>query len=207
MTTSADPQPTPEDGSVPAAGRRLPFVLAGLAVLLAIGVAWVLSRENEAHPLDDVSAALQASAATLAGPLNVTALEHTRCAAAEGENRYTCTSVMDNAAAANAIDVEYVDGTITKRLAGSKLTSAPRAGNEVAAALAADEQATLGRTVQYGCAFSIGINADGSSASDSPGGFRCVSLKAPAGSKAPVQRYVEFAADGAVTRDFIVAAG
>lgn len=205
MTTPAEPTTTPADEPRGTSGRGLPFAIAGVAVLVAIVLGTVLSREDGANPVDEVSAALQAQAASLAGPLNVTGLQHAKCVVAEGDDLFACTPVMDNAEAASSITVQYADGVLTKRLAGSSLTQAPRAGADVAAALAADERASLGRSVKYGCAFSVGINPDGSQASSSPGGFRCATAEAPEGADAPLQRYVEFAADGAVTRDFMLA--
>ncbi len=75
----------------------------------------------------------------------------------------------------------------------------------MAAALDADERATLGRTVKYGCAYTTGMNADGSANAGSPGGYRCATATAPKGASAPLQRYVEFASDGSVVRDFMLA--
>ncbi len=87
MTTPADPTTTPA-GEPPAPtgpSRALPIAVAGVAVLVAIVLFAVLSRENDSNPVDDVSAALQANAANLAGPLNVTGLQHSRCVAGEGD--------------------------------------------------------------------------------------------------------------------------
>ncbi|MBO9531381.1 MAG: hypothetical protein J7513_00200 [Solirubrobacteraceae bacterium] len=205
MTAPTEPTNAPVEEPDAPSGRALPFAIAGVAVLVAIVLFAVFSRENESNPVDDASAALQASAATLAGPLNVTGLQHAKCVRGDGSGMYRCTPVMNNAESTGGVTVHYSGGVVTKQLAGSSLTAAPRAGSEVATLLDADEKATLGRTVKYGCAFTIGINPDGSQASGSPGGFRCATAKPPAGEDAVLQRYVEFADDGMVTRDFMLA--
>lgn len=195
-------------GDRPAAGpnrRVLTAVLVVALLAIAGGVIGLLTRENDSNPVDDVSAALAAAAPQLSGPISVTELQHTRCAKQGGSQvLYTCTPVMDNANASSGVTVQWKGDVLTKRLAGTKLTVAPRSGNDVAAALDVDEQSTIDRTVKYGCAFSIGINPDGSSAASSPGGFRCATAKPPAGEKDVLQRYVEFAADGSVKRDFML---
>ena len=190
----------------PKSRKGLTIALGILALGVAAAVFGVLSRENEPNPVDEVASALATDATVLAGPMSVTKLEHTKCVK-QSDTVFRCTPVMDNATAGSGVVVVYKNRIPTKRLAGSNLTEAPRRGDDVAAALDADEHATLGRTVKYGCAFSGGLNPDGSQAPSSPGGFRCATLKAPAGSTAPLQRYVEFAADGSVTRDFMLAGG
>ena len=64
----------------------------------------------------------------------------------------------------------------------------------------------MGRTLKYGCAFTSGMNPDGSAAASSPGGFRCAAPE-PGAKDQYIQRYVEFAADGAVKRDFMLSDG
>ncbi|MFT4035831.1 MAG: hypothetical protein QM679_09695 [Patulibacter sp.] len=196
MSSPADAHPQPTGGR-----RILPWALGGFALLIVVAVVGLLSRENESNPVDDVSAALQSHAELLAGPLSVTALEHTRCVS-RGSGEFACTPVMDNSDA-KAIIVRYSGGVLTKRLAGSDLAQAPTTGVAIAAALDADERATLGRTVRYGCAFTVGLNPDGTQ-SGGAGGFRCATAKPLPGEQAVLQRYVEFADDGSVTRDFML---
>ncbi|MEH3053378.1 MAG: hypothetical protein PGN13_05120 [Patulibacter minatonensis] len=200
--------PADTAGPQPTSGRRgVTIALVVLALAVIGGVIGLLSRENESHPVDDVASALASDAAQLAGPLNPTGLAHARCTAVEGEDElYSCTPVIDNATS-KPITVEWKDDRLTKRLGGQTLTQAPRSGDDVAKALTTDEQATIGRTVDYGCAFTSGMNADGGAAANSPGGYRCVDRKTLDAKTGPIQRYVEFATDGSVTRDFMVTEG
>jgi hypothetical protein len=194
---TAGPQPTSSRRGV-----TIALVILGLA--LVGGVVGLLSRENESHPVDDVASALASSAGELAGPLNPTGLAHARCTAVKDQDaQYTCIPVIDNSEE-KPVALQWKGERLTKHLAGQELTKAPRAGDEVAKILATDERATLGRTVDYGCAFSQGINPDGSSAASSPGGFRCVDRKTLEAKDGPIQRYVEFAEDGTVARDFML---
>jgi hypothetical protein len=185
-----------------ASRRALTFALVALAGLVAVIVTVALSRNNASNPVDDVSSALAANAELLAGPLNPTDLAHARCVKESG-TEFRCTPVVGNAAETTAIDVVWKDGVLSKRLAGTQLTAAPRAGDDVAAALIADERVTAGRTVKYGCAFTSSM-APGGGAAAGAGGFRCATLKPLPGEDEPLQRYVEFAADGTVTRDFML---
>ncbi len=199
--------PAPVGGADAAAARPgrsrrgLTAALAVLAVVIVSALVVVLGRVGESNPVDDVSSALAANASLLAGPRTPTDLQHARCVE-NSETAFTCTPVMNNAEA-KPIEVRWQNEVLTKRLAGSNLTAPLRSGREVAAALIADEQATLGRTLKYGCAFTSGLSPSGGS-SGTAGGFRCAA-PAPGGGKDEfIQRYVEFAADGSVTRDFML---
>jgi hypothetical protein len=203
--TQASPdadRPAPPTAQLGAKRRALTAGLIALFSLVAIGVTTVVRGTDDSNPVDDVSAALAANAMLLAGPMNPTDLAHARCVQQQGTT-FRCTPVINNAAATGAITVQWRDGVLSKRLAGSTLTSAPRAGDDVAQALIADERATIRRTLKYGCAFTSSMSPGGGPASG-PGGFRCAA-PTPGGPKnAYIQRYVEFAADGAVTRDFML---
>ncbi len=195
---SAD-APAPRPG---ASRRGLTIALVGLVAVIGVALAVILGRVGESNPVDDVSSALAANATLLAGPLNPTGLQHARCVK-DSETAFTCTPVVGNATE-KPIKVVWQNDVVTKRLAGTNLTQPLRSGSEVAAALSADEQATVGRTLKYGCAFTMGLTPAGERNDGSPGGFRCAA-PAPGGAKDEfIQRYVEFAADGSVSRDFML---
>lgn len=193
----------PAQAHLPGASRRsLTIALLGLVAVIGVALAVVLGRVGESNPADDVASALAANATLLAGPLNPTGLQHARCVK-DSDTAFTCTPVVGNATE-KPVKVVWQNEVVTKRLAGTNLTQPLRSGSEVAAALVADEQATIGRTLKYGCAFTTGLTPTGERNDGSPGGFRCAA-PAPGGAKDEfIQRYVEFAADGSVSRDFML---
>lgn len=203
---SDDPRTTTGASNAPASTtgpsrRALGFAIVALVALIAVAVGVVLGKSGESNPVDDVSAALASNATLLAGPLNPTDLQHARCTKVS-ETEFSCTPVIENAEA-KSLTVLWKDGVVTKRLAGTELTAPPRSGSDVAQTLVADEQATIGRKLKYGCAFTSGLSPSGEAASGSPGGYRCAAPD-PEAKDEYIQRYVEFAPDGSVTRDFML---
>lgn len=189
-------------GQRPGASRRtLTIALVTLVAVIGVTVAVVLGKSGESNPVDDVSAALAANATLLAGPLNPTGLQHARCTK-DSDTTFTCTPVVGNATE-KPIRVVWKNDVLSKRLAGTNLTQPLRSGKEVAAALIADEQATVGRSLKYGCAFTTGLSPTGERNDGSPGGFRCAAPD-PEQKDQYIQRYVEFAADGSVSRDYML---
>lgn len=181
--------------------RALGLAIVALVALIAVTVGVVLGKSGDSNPVDDVSAALASNATLLAGPLNPTGLQHARCTKST-ETTFTCTPVIGNATE-KPVRVIWKDGVLTKRLAGTNLTAPPRSGTDVAQTLIADERATIGRALKYGCAFTSGLSPSGEAATGSPGGYRCAAPD-PKAKGQYIQRYVEFAPDGSVTRDFML---
>ncbi len=216
-----DDQPATLDEQTPAvtspAGRRV--LWAGLAVIaiLAVIAAAVLApggSDDEAADEPSIRTAITAHAAELSGLLPADALVRARCEPESGRV-YACTVGTSNiagvASGSRGDDTATLrvllgeDDTLTKRLAGQQLPQAPRAGAEVATALAADDRGLLGLETRYGCGFGPGLTPDGDRNESSPGGFRCTATKGPtAGADAPTSRSVEFAADGSVRMDVVI---
>lgn len=94
------------------------------------------------------------------------------------------------------------DGTASKLLAGQPPASGDKTSESTAALLVADDANQSATPLKYVCATSTTVNPDGSSTGGMGSGQRCVGLNAAG--KVELQRYVEFAPDGAATRDFLL---
>lgn len=209
---------------VPDHGRRpllmaLPVFLIALAAVAAILIAGCGDDDagdtppatgggapaptSEVSSADAVAVKVAEGSALLSGRADPDTFADTTCEAAKLAGEYRCAYGGEGDPNSGSLTVRLQPtGAVSKVLGDTPPQAGLPAPTRVAELLAADDAASGSPGTAYRCATATAINPDGSSAGTSETGYRCVLIE---GGK-PFQRYVQFAADGTVVRDFEVTA-
>lgn len=194
-TPTEQPVTPGEDGPA-SKGRVTRGAIIGLAVAaIAIAGGFYASRSVGTAPL--VADALTAQATNLAGTLEPGALKDADCAKTSTSDEYRC--VLTSGEELRIVERE---GSVSKRLAGTKIDRVPASADEVAELLATEQRTISGTATTYSCGGSIGFAPDGSPEPDITG-YLCV----VEGDESGKARFLFFTELGTVTRDYVLDLG